>query len=224
MKIAVLVPAYNLEGRIGELISQIIPFIPGEDILVVDDGSTDRTAAESRESGARVISHEENRGKGIALKTGFRHLAAEDYDGVITMDGDGQHDPGSIPDFREEAEKGGGELIVGTRMKNVGKMPWIRLMTNRTTSRVVSILAGVRIEDTQSGYRYHSTRLLRDIELVSEKYDTESEILIRAARKGYRISSVDIESIYHDEKSHINPVIDTLRFIRLIFKSFQWKD
>jgi glycosyltransferase involved in cell wall biosynthesis len=224
MKVAVLIPAFNLEQRIGELISRVKNYIPAEDVFVVDDGSTDRTGDEARTAGAHLLVHERNMGKGRALMTGFHHILAREYQGILTMDGDGQHDPASIPAFLDVADREDCDLIVGTRMSNVGTMPWIRILTNKTTSRIISILAGERIEDSQSGYRFHRTRLLREMTLVSENYDIESEILIRAARKGFKIGAIEIESIYTDEKSHINPLKDTLRFIALIFRSRTWKD
>jgi hypothetical protein len=116
-------------------------------------------------------------------------------------------------------------VIVGSRMHAVGDMPGLRVWTNRTTSRVVSRLAGVPVPDSQSGYRAFGRRVLEDVteSLVTSRYDTESEILIRAAKRGHPIGSIPIESIYTDGVSHIRPFVDTLRFIRLVVRSLAWR-
>ena len=223
MKTLIVVPAKNLESRIGGVVERIRTIAPGPDVLVVDDGSTDRTGDEARAAGAHVARHEENRGKGEAIKTGIAAARDGGYDSVLTMDGDGQHAPSAIPDFIAAMESGEWDIVVGSRMSDVGEMPSLRVWTNRTTSRIVSMLAGQPIPDSQSGYRIHRTSVLADLELVSSRYDLESEILIRAGRRGYRIGSIPIESIYEDSESHINPFVDTFRFIRLVVRSTFWR-
>lgn len=225
MKTLVVIPSKDVEPAIGGVVSQVLALGLGLDVLVINDGSTDGTSRVAREAGATVIDHAENRGKGAALKTGFEYAVAQGYDAVITMDGDGQHDPSAIPGFVDAIEKTGADIVVGTRMHAVGEMPRIRIWTNRTTSRVVSRLAGQAIPDSQSGFRILKVGVLRDIvrSLVTSRYDTESEILIRAARRGYRVAATTIESIYTGAVSHINPLIDTLRFVRLVGRSLFWR-
>ncbi|MBM3307029.1 MAG: glycosyltransferase family 2 protein [Candidatus Eisenbacteria bacterium] len=223
MRIVVVIPCKNVEETIGRLVGRIREVAPALDALVVDDGSDDRTGAVAREAGASVVRHEVNRGKGAALKTGFACAAERGYDAVVTMDGDLQHDPAALPAFVEALEKEGADIVVGSRMRAVGAMPAIRIWTNRTTSRIVSRLAGQDIPDSQSGYRILRTDVVRDLPLVTSRYDTESEILIRAARRGARISSIPIESIYAGGVSHINPFVDTLRFVRLVLLSLFWR-
>ena len=197
----------------------------GAVLVVINDGSMDGTSAAAEAAGAHVLEHEVNLGKGAALKTGFEYAVEKEYDAVITMDGDGQHDPSAIPDFIDAVEKCDADIIVGTRMHAVGEMPRLRIWTNRTTSRIVSLLSGQKILDSQSGYRNIKVKVLRDVvkSFVTSKYDTESELLIRAARRGYRIGAIAIESIYTGCVSHINPVIDTLRFLRLAGRSLFWR-
>ena len=139
------------------------------------------------------------------------------------MDGDEQHDAASIPDFIKALESGEWDVVVGSRMNEVKEMPGIRIWTNQTTSRVISRLARQNIPDSQSGYRIIRTAALKGMELVTRRYDTESEILIRAGRRGFTISAIPIESIYTDGISHINPFVDTLRFIRLVWRSLFWR-
>ncbi len=225
MRTLALIPCKNLEHVVGEVVRQVLGLGLGLDVLVIDDGSTDGTACAARNAGAAVVAHPENLGKGAALKTGFRYALEHGYDAVITMDGDGQHDPASIPSFIDTFETTGADMVVGSRMDDVGDMPGLRVWTNRTTSRVVSCLARTHIPDSQSGYRMIGARLLRSIagDLVTDRYDMESEILIRAGRRGFRIESTPIRSIYTDEVSHINPVVDTLRFLGLVGRSLFWR-
>jgi glycosyltransferase involved in cell wall biosynthesis len=225
MKTLVVIPSKDVEPTIGDVVGRVLSLDLGLDVLVVNDGSTDGTGPAAREAGAAVIDHPENRGKGAALRTGFEYAVREGYEAVITMDGDGQHDPSAIAGFIEALEKTGADIVVGTRMHAVGEMPRVRIWTNRTTSRVVSRLAGQPIPDSQSGFRIFRARVLKDVirSLVSKRYEMESEILIRAARRGYRVAATAIESIYTDAVSHINPFVDTLRFLRLVGRSLFWR-
>ena len=225
MRTLVIIPCKNLEAEVGDVVRGVSELGLGLDAVVVNDGSTDGTSAAAAAAGAHVLEHEVNLGKGAALKTGFESAIEKEYDAVITMDGDGQHDPSAIPDFLEALEKCDADIIVGTRMHAVGEMPKLRIWTNRTTSRVISLLAGQDIPDSQSGYRLIRVRVLKDVvkSLVTTRYDTESELLIRAARRGYRTAAVSIRSIYTGGVSHIHPVVDTLRFVRLIARSVFWR-
>ena len=223
MRTLVVVPAKNLESRVGTVVERVRAVAPDLDVLVIDDGSDDGTSGAAAAAGARVVRHEENRGKGEAIKTGIREAAAGGYDMMLTMDGDGQHDPSSVPAFVEAMRSGQWDIVVGSRMSDVGDMPPLRVWTNRTTSRIVSLLARQDIPDSQSGYRIHRTSVLADMELVSSRYDLESEILIRAGRRGFGIGWIPIASIYEDSESHINPFVDTFRFIRLMIRSALWR-
>ncbi len=225
MRTLVVIPSKNLESEVGEVGRGVLGLNLGLDVMVVNDGSTDGTSAAAEAAGAHVLEHEVNLGKGAALKTGFEYAVAKGYDAVVTMDGDGQHDPLAIPDFLDAVDKCDADIIVGTRMHAVGEMPKLRIWTNRTTSRIVSFITGQDIPDSQSGYRLIKVRVLRDIvkSFVTTRYDTESELLIRAARRGYKTSDVAITSIYTGAVSHINPIVDTLRFVRLIGRSMFWR-
>jgi glycosyltransferase involved in cell wall biosynthesis len=225
MRTLVIIPCKNLEHEVGDVVRGVLALGLDLDVAVVDDGSTDGTSDAARAAGAHVLVHEVNRGKGAALRTGFEYAVEKGYDTVITMDGDGQHDPAAIPDFLRAVEECDADVIVGTRMHAVGDMPPLRVWTNRTTSRVVSFLARQEIPDSQSGYRLIKAKVLRDVvkSFVTTRYDTESELLIRAARRGYRTAAVGIKSIYRDTVSHINPFVDTLRFLRLVARSMFWR-
>jgi glycosyltransferase involved in cell wall biosynthesis len=217
MTVGAILPALNAARFLPDVIRDIQRHQPGLCILVVDDGSTDGTADTARAAGAEVIVHEVNKGKGEALKTGYRWAGEQGIDWVFTMDSDGQHLPGEMQGFLDAAEGEGLDVVVGTRMARTEGMPWIRLMTNRFTSWVVSRLAGCPIPDSQNGYRLYRAPLLDGIRLKTSRYDSESEILVRLARKGARIGSAPITTVYGDETSSINPFVDTGRFFRLVF-------
>jgi len=225
MRTLVIIPCKNLESEVGDVVRGVLGLDLDLDVVVIDDGSTDGTSEAARAANAHVLRHDVNRGKGAALKTGFEYAVEKAYDAVITMDGDGQHEPSAIPDFLDALEKTDADVIIGTRMHAVGEMPKLRIWTNRTTSRIVSLLAGQEIPDSQSGYLLIRIPVLRDVvkSFVTTRYDTESELLIRAARRGYRMAAVTIRSIYTGTVSHINPFVDTLRFVRLVTRSLFWR-
>ncbi|HUS45913.1 MAG TPA: glycosyltransferase family 2 protein [Phycisphaerae bacterium] len=212
MNVVGLVPAYQEAGRIGSVVRGILAHLPV--CIVVDDGSPDATAEEAEAAGARVARHPVNRGKGQALLTGFRCAAEAGADGAICLDGDGQHDPAEIPKFLALAESKRPDIILGTRSRSAA-MPAIRRFTNRFCSEIVSRLAGTRIRDSQSGYRYVSLRAWRLARPKTASYDAESEFLIRAGRRGLSIHEVPITTTYGTETSKINPVTEPWRFLRL---------
>ncbi len=212
----VILPGYNVARHLPEVIATIRASEPGVRILVVDDGSADATAEVARGCGVDVEVHAVNRGKGAALASGFAWAVAADLEWVYTMDADGQHLPSEMVAFRNEARRGHWDVVVGNRMNRTASMPWLRKTTNAFTSWVVSRLAGTDIPDSQNGYRLLRVAVLPGLRLRTQRYDTESEILVRLARRGARIGSVAVTTIYGDEKSSINPVVDTYRFFRLV--------
>jgi glycosyltransferase involved in cell wall biosynthesis len=166
-----------------------------------------------------ALEHEDNRGKGEALKTGFDFAAKRDFAAVITLDADLQHAPESIPAFIEAYREATCDIVVGARNIALSVMPFARWWTNRTTSWIISKMVKQRITDSQSGYRLIATRVWQNIPLSTTGYDLESEILIKAGKMGYRIGEVPIETIYTGGKSYINPWADTWRFIKLVWRN-----
>jgi glycosyltransferase involved in cell wall biosynthesis len=218
MGILAVIPCFNEETRIADVVRRCLQHTDAA--LVVDDGSTDETAERAKAAGATVILHGRNRGKGVALNTGYAYAVRHGYDAVVTLDGDGQHDPDEIPKFLEAARSDGVHVVLGSRMTDVKDMPGLRRWTNRTTSRFVSRLSGQPMQDSQTGFRLIKRAVLEEVRCVTRNYEAESEILIKAGRRGFRIVEVPISTIYHGGKSSINPVIDTLRFIRLVLRSW----
>lgn len=217
MKICILIPAYNEAKNIVRLVQEIRN--RGLYALVVDDGSADATASLAAEAGAEVLLNSSNQGKGFSLQRGFNHVASQGiYAALITMDGDGQHSPEDLSAFVTLFEKGGIDIICGNRMNDPRGMPALRLATNRFMSWLISLVCRQRVEDSQCGFRLIRTDVLKDIQLASTAFEIESEVLIKASKKGYRIGSVDIRTIYAGEKSRINPFSDTWRFIVYIVR------
>lgn len=212
MRTLIIIPAHNEAKNISGLVKAVVE--RGYDVLVIDDGSVDDTAALAKAHGARVLSTYKKSGKGTALQMGFKEALARGYEAVVTMDGDGQHAPADIANFIEAYQKAHADIINGDRMGNPVGMPLIRRMTNRFMSWLISCVCRQRIADTQCGFRFITTRALSALELRSANFEIETELLIKAGKKGFRIASVPIQTIYRDEKSKIRPLKDTLRFIR----------
>lgn len=215
VRIAAVIPAYNEEKHIGDVVRRTRQKL--DDVLVVDDGSTDKTADRARDAGAEAIVHEINRGKGETIKTGLRHWLDRQFDFVIILDADGQHRPEEIERFVTAGLSADEpKLILGTRMNDVSSMPLIRRIVNRWMSERISALCGQEIPDTQCGFRMLHRQLIPELLGGSARFDYETEMLIIASRKGFRIASVPISTVYLDEVSSIHPVRDTIRFFKLM--------
>jgi glycosyltransferase involved in cell wall biosynthesis len=213
--VAAVIPAYHEEAHVQSVAKRTLTQLDA--VLVIDDGSTDATAERAREAGAEVIVHPVNRGKGEAIKTGLRHwLARPEIEFIIILDADGQHLPEEIERFLAAAKVTQADLFIGTRMSDVRTMPLVRRIVNRYMSRRISKLCGQEIPDTQCGYRMISRALAPYLLDGTSRFDYETEMLFIASRKGFRIASVPISTIYSDEVSSIHPVRDTLRFLRLM--------
>jgi glycosyltransferase involved in cell wall biosynthesis len=219
---AVVIPAYNAAAHIRGVFEETARYISADRIIIVDDGSSDATWKLASELCPNCIRHCENMGKGAALIVGIRKAMETGIDFVITLDADGQHNPSQIPLFIEAEAKTGADIIIGNRMHDISGMPKLRVFTNTTTSRFISWRCGMKIPDSQSGYRLLKTELFRHLEFVTSRYDLESELLIKAGRLGAKIVSIPIETIYSTERSSINPLVDTFRFLRLVMRSFFW--
>ncbi|OGX29564.1 MAG: hypothetical protein A3B78_03775 [Omnitrophica WOR_2 bacterium RIFCSPHIGHO2_02_FULL_67_20] len=215
----VVIPAVDAADTIGSLIRRIKSHHLG--VVVVDDGSRDRTAAVAAGEGALVISHLRNEGKGRALRTGFEHALRARYDGVVTMDSDGQHDPADIPSLISAAEHQHAALVLGNRLANGAAMPAVRRVTNRLMSRIVSLLARQPIPDSQCGFRFIRREVLESVPLRSRFYEIETELLLGASRRKWKIVSVPVRSIYENHPSRIRPVRDALRFVGVLVRSLR---
>ena len=215
-----VIPAYNESQAIAGLISGIRR--QGLEVVVVDDGSGDDTLRLAKDSQATVLHNQKTQGKGAALIKGFSYALSNNFDAVVTMDGDGQHDPDDLPCFLSRAESSKSAIFIGNRMWELKNMPWLRSLTNRFMSWMISKISRQKIADTQCGFRLIKRELLEKLRLRTAKYETESEMIIQAARLGFKIESLPIKTIYQGEKSQIHPLMDTCRFIRLILRELLW--
>jgi len=210
-----LVPAYREVQRVGDVVRGVMKHLP---CLVVDDGSGDGTAEAAEQAGATVVRHRQNAGKGAALKTGFTFAREHGYDGAVTLDADGQHDPAAIALFVAAAEQGA-DIVIGARQNWAANgMPLSRRFSNGLTSAIIRRLARCSITDSQSGYRYVSVAAWFAAAPETTSFDAESEMLIRAGRMGFRITEVPVPTIYGTETSKINVLPETLRFVRLFVR------
>jgi glycosyltransferase involved in cell wall biosynthesis len=219
-----VIPAYNAAGTIGECVQRTRCHLSR--VVVVDDGSRDGTGSLAEESGAMVIRIAKNRGKGWALRCGFQKLLDQPWEGVVTLDGDLQHDPDDIPAIIAPFDLTGADLVVGSRMTRTEDMPRVRYYTNRVGVFCISWAAGQPIEDSQSGFRLYSRRLIESLSLRTTHYDTETEITIKAGLKGMRIVSAPIKTIYHEGSatvSHYRPFTDTFLISMVFLKSLFWR-
>jgi glycosyltransferase involved in cell wall biosynthesis len=213
---AALIPAYLEERHVRDVITRAKAQLGMA--LVVDDGSFDATAEQARVGGAEVIRHEKNAGKGAAIKTGLRELLQRDaVEFILILDGDGQHLPEEIPHFLEAANGTGAPFVVGNRMGDARRMPFVRKCTNRYMSWTISRVIGQPVPDTQCGFRMAHRRLAKEfLETKSAAFDFETEMLAIAARLGCRIEEAAVSTVYGDEVSKIHPVRDTLKFFGLL--------
>jgi glycosyltransferase involved in cell wall biosynthesis len=218
MLICVIIPTYNESRAIANLINQITKL--GLEVIIIDDGSADDTVKIATACGAKVLTNQRNMGKGASLIKGYNFALARGFDAVISMDGDGQHSPDDLLAFIQKARNSQSVLIVGNRMGKTKGMPVSRLITNFLMSKFISLIVKQHIPDTQCGFRLAKKELLMRIDLSTSKYETESEVLIKAAHLGFKIESIPVKTIYSGEKSQINPLVDTLRFLRFMILEF----
>ena len=213
--IAAVIPAYQEQKHVGEVAQRARTQL--EHVLVVDDGSTDATADRARAAGVDVVVHPQNRGKGESIKTGLRHWFDRGSEYVVLLDADGQHLPEEISRFVGAiTSESGAKVFIGSRMNDTRTMPLLRRMVNRYMSNKISRVCGQQIPDTQCGFRMLHRDIIPEVLSGASRFEYETEMLIIASRKRYRIASVPISTIYSDEVSSINPVRDTLRFFKLM--------
>ncbi len=215
MKVLALIPAYNEAAHVAAVVTGVRGHLP---VLVVDDGSTDDTAARAEGAGADVLRQVPNRGKGVALQAGFGYALDEGYEAVLTLDADGQHDPAEIPQFLDVYATGHTDLIIGAR--DFRHMPPIRRLSNTVGRWTFSWAMGQPIRDNQSGYRLISRRLLEALLASSETgFEFEVEMIVICIQRGFRLDWVPIRTIYAGEGSHIQPWHHTVNFLRMVWQT-----
>jgi glycosyltransferase involved in cell wall biosynthesis len=218
---AILIPAFNAADSLPGLFTRLQLFVRPADIILIDDGSTDSTSDVAKRHGARVLNHDRNFGKGKALRTGFEYIVAStDYESVVTMDADLQHKPEDLPVFFSVREILGSDIIIGYRKRWGTSMPLSRKLSNSITSSLLSARTAMHIKDSQCGFRLLSRRVLEQARTTADGYGAETEQLIKAARKGFAIEFVPIQTVYANEKSHMTHVSTTLQFLNILLKEY----
>jgi len=205
----VVIPAFNAERTIVRVVTEVAAL--GFRVLVVDDGSTDHTAALVADLPVNLVSHGRNQGKGAALKTGFGWVLEQGCEGVVSVDADGQHEVSAIPLLVTAAEREGVAILIASRYAQFQQMAGLRRHWNRFGAWCIKKRTGFNIDDSQSGFRYYSADLLRSLHLEKNGYDLEMEVLVKAWRAGLRIDSIPVAARVADGRatSHFRPVRDT---------------
>ncbi len=221
MRIVSLVPAYQAARTVADVVTQTRRFV--EDVVVIDDGSSDDPASLAADAGATLVRLGSNHGKGAALRAGFRLALERGADAVVTLDADGQHDPTEIPRLVDLWHESGAGIAIGSRLRLQDGMLPIRRFGNRFADRAISFFAGVSVTGTQSGFRLYDARVLRALRLAGTGYEMESEIIVKAARSGFRVLStpVGLHRIEGSGTSHFRPWRDTARIcVRVVASRF----
>ena len=213
MKSLIVIPCYNHGHLCNSLVSKII----NKDILIIDDGS-DAEYIPDKSKNITVLRNDTNMGKGYSIKKAASYAIKNNYEKILIIDADLQHNPKYIDNFLENTDF---DLVYGERCFN-NEMPFIRRLSNTITSLLISVITKQKIKDTQCGYRLYDLDLFYELESKEDGYQFESEILLKKINIKSKIKSVQISTIYNDSKSHINNFIDTYKFIKLILRNILW--
>lgn len=195
VRIFIVIPVYN-EARIIKNLIWHIARLGYTNIIAVDDGSTDTSAAAIKQTLAIYIRHRLNRGKGAAIKTGLEAAKKLGADIAVTIDSDGQHNPHDIGHLLQPILTGQAEVALGIRTINRSQMPWLKKITNQFADAVTYLTSGIHVTDSQSGFRAYSRQALAVINTRSDRYEYESEVIREIAHYGLRYQEVPITTIY----------------------------
>ncbi len=212
LKTCVIVPVYNNAGTIKDVVQRTLRFCG--DVIVVDDGSTDGSSDSLEDLGVVVVRYEKNRGKGYALKTGFKEAKARGFERAITIDADGQHYPEDIPVFASKAREHPDAILVGSRNLRMENMPGGNTFANKFSNFWFRLQTGVNLPDTQSGFRLYQLNHIGTLHFLTYRYEAELELLVFQCWKGVRMRPVGIRVYYPPEGervTHFRPFRDFFR-------------
>ncbi len=214
-KVCAVIPFYNERDFLFDVVSETLKFV--DNVIAVNDGSSDGSEKiiDNLER-VQVVSLNRNYGKGYALQIGFNESIKQNFDTIITLDADKQHNPAFIPEFISQLSNF--DIVIGNRLNDTKDMPIQRILSNKITSSLLSLKTGQKILDSQCGYRGYKTDVLKNVNSFSSGYEAESEMIVYAARADFKIGFVNITTIYGNEKSKMNPIEAILGFIKILFK------
>lgn len=215
-KVAVLIPAFCEENTVADVVRQALIYVP--DVIVVDDASTDETAARAEAAGATVIRREVNGGKGAALTEGFKYILWRGFDAVIALDADGFHDPAEISKFLEAYYRTHLPVLIGNRMAEAKRIPLVRRWTLRMMSWWLDRLLKVYVPDPPCGFRFYRCDVLPFLLAEKSSLPSEFETLLNIASRRIRVGSVRITKQPKRHKSIVAPFRDLIRFFRVLVK------
>lgn len=224
-KFCVIIPAFNNESTVSIVVEKAKREIPH--VVVLDDGSTDQSVTAAEAAGAKVIRISKNKGKGNTLRVAFRYAVKNDFDAIITLDADLQHDPSEIPKFIDYYTRHHAKIVIGNRMQAKDTIPRIRYGPNKVGAILFSRLIHQAIEDSQCGFRLYDRQVMENIHILNVGFEAEADILLRAGKRGYRIGFVPIQAIYFPDRRHISyyrPIKDTFRISIIFLMNLFWKD
>ncbi len=216
-KIIAAIPCFNTERFIGDVVSRAVRYV--DRVIVIDDGSKDSTADKARAAGAIVISHGTNKGYGEAINSCFKAGRANDADILVTLDGDGQHNPGDIPGLLAPILDGKSDLVIGSRfIGDKVEIPPYRRFGIRIITFLFNLGSGTKVTDAQSGFRAYSRTALAAISATEPGMSVSVETIIKARAAGLRIKEVPISCQYHEQSSTKNPIIHGLAVAMSVVK------
>jgi glycosyltransferase involved in cell wall biosynthesis len=204
-----VIPAFNEAASIAAVVNGVRASVAH--VIVVDDGSTDRTADRAREAGAEVVEHPTNLGKGHAIRTGIARVLAGGFTHLLLLDADMQHLPHEAERLVTAAAETGADVVIGERQFSRAEMPASRYHANRIGSRALSWFVGAPLNDTQCGFRVFRIDALRPLRLHASGYEIETEMLVKIRRRGGRVVAVPVTAVYAGARSKLRPVRDTTR-------------
>jgi glycosyltransferase involved in cell wall biosynthesis len=213
-KVCSVIPFYNEKETINTVISETLKYV--QFVFAINDGSDDGFSNDAKEeSKIKFINLDRNYGKGKALSVGFDKAVSAGFNYVVTLDADLQHEPKYIPKLIEGLQLF--DIVIGNRLKNLKGMPIQRRLSNKLTSFFLTVKTGQIILDSQCGYRAFRAEVLKEVKTNYLGFEAESEILVKAAKKGFKVGFVDIPTIYGDEKSKMRPAQAIVGFLKVLF-------